>query len=423
MFLTPCLIELRFLKKTIMMSITILMLMLARCSIADEALGQLSGSHQESVSKVCESSSVKTCQDLSVKNLRVIKNEAMEFPGVETLYSQENQIGDSYQFTSEAGSYAIFTADEKSSSIFGFLNTKDGRHFIIEKSEIDHVLIESDAKLFEDEIVLKNTTSNSLLVNPFLFWTTERTEMIPVRVKFYFTSEFSRQTVNVDLYVKALVEITNKGFINSGANMRIVKHTVEKSDIVESKDVKTNTEKLLQHFLQSKPIVELLDGHDIAILLFPAYKECKTDPEAKCNCGATYMSNSVRAMENVGLVRKDCGVGQYSLGHVLGKMFGGGDFKQYGRWNGVFGYASLFEGNDGCLESRTILANSRKLPGCEEPPRLNGYSAPDVCRRDLVVGPCDVVDTGLQTGRGYHEIRLGTLRSFIRTYVSVFLSK
>ena len=45
-----------------------------------------------------------------------------------------------------------------------------------------------------------------------------------------------------------------------------------------------------------------------------------------------------------------------------------------------------------------IFRNSRKLNGCKEPPRLNAYSGPNVCRRDLIVGSCEVIETGLITG-------------------------
>ena len=304
----------------------LLMLLMAYSDLANanEALGELSESYEESESEVCKSASAKTCQDISVPNIGVINNFVMDFPGVETLYSQNNIIGDSRQFYSESGSYALFTSDENSRSIFGFLNTVDGRHFIIERSENDHVLIESDPKLFKDELVLRSRYKP-------ITGTKQNSEIVPARVKFYYTNEFSKQTFNIDIYAKTLVETTNIGFTNSGVRIRIVKYTVEKSDVVESDDIKTNTKKLLQKFRESKPSSELLDGHEIAILLFPAYTECKADPGATCSCGAAYTLSSVqKPFWNVGLVRKDCGVGQYSLGHVLGKMFGGGDVKQEG---------------------------------------------------------------------------------------------
>ena len=34
------------------------------------------------------------------------------------------------------------------------------------------------------------------------------------------------------------------------------------------------------------------------------------------------------------------------------------------------------------------------MPGCEASPRINAYSGPHVCHRDLIVGQCGVGDTG-----------------------------
>ena len=133
------------------------------------------------------------------------------------------------------------------------------------------------------------------------------------------------------------------------------------SNIDETTETKDNTEKLLDKFYNLKHSRnELLDGADVAILLFPPYQECLTTT-TRCSCGSVYKENSIITRNNIGVVRKDCATAWYTLGHNLGQMFGAGlnrEVSNGGYRNKAFpshGYAKILP-KSRCKGTRTILS-------------------------------------------------------------------
>jgi len=417
--------------------------------ITPEKIVNLPPVYKKSSSPACSSSSAKTCQDVQVDNFKILNQNVIEFPGVGNLIAESkvyhsisnlSSVVSSQTFTSEEGSFGMLTVNNDRQSLFAFLNTEDDRYFTIEKSGRDHVLIELDREILKDETILvkdqKRRRSTSFLsqngpfgggiegrpIGPIFvddgpvfndgsqFLNNDEffipTGSVIGKVIFYTSPEFRQITSNIEDFVESIVAITNNGFENSGVNIRITASKIVNSNIIESTETKDNTEKLLDKFYNLKHSRnELLDGADIAILLFPPYQECST-PTTRCSCGSVYKENSIITRNNIGVVRKDCATAWYTLGHNLGQMFGAGlnrEVSNGGYRNKAFpshGYAKLLP-QSRCKGTRTILSYSQaRKPRCENIPwgRLNGYSSPNVCYFGKTIYDCEHSNGETYTG-------------------------
>eukprot|EP00091_Calanus_sinicus_P015252 TRINITY_DN3331_c0_g1_i2.p1 TRINITY_DN3331_c0_g1~~TRINITY_DN3331_c0_g1_i2.p1 ORF type:complete len:312 (-),score=57.06 TRINITY_DN3331_c0_g1_i2:31-966(-) len=287
--------------------------------ITPEKIVNLPPVYKKSSSPAC--SLAKTCQDVKVENFKILNQNVIEFPGVGNLIaeskvyhsiSNQSSVVSSQTFTSEEGSFGMLTVNNDRNSLFAFLNTEDDRYFTIEKSGRDHVLIELDPEILKDETILvkdqRRRRSTSFLPQTGSFGGIEGRPIGPVRIDdrpflnkddfftsmgsvigkviFYTTPEFRQITSNIEDYVESIVAITNNGFENSGVNIRITASKIVNSNIIETTETKDNTEKLLDTFYNLKHSRnELLDGADVAILLFPPYQECSI-PTTRCSCGS-----------------------------------------------------------------------------------------------------------------------------------------
>lgn len=217
-------------------------------------------------------------------------------------------------------------------------------------------------------------------------------------VAFYYTKGFRDVESDIEGYINERLEQVNQGFRDSGVNIEAVKYKVPKcnwrgemnhpkdlrdkkyfirlSTINETEELKTDAGKLLEEFKRSiednykyltYSFTEPNYDYDIAILLFPAYEECRGN--RKCSCGAVYESNSIHNRQlNVGTVRKDCGKFLFTLGHNIGEMFGGGQNREVQRGKYVnpsfpeYGYAKLLfqQTEQSCLMQSVMKSQIKK---------------------------------------------------------------
>ena len=187
--------------------------------------------------------------------------------------------------------------------------------------------------------------------------TTDTTTIVTFSVKFYYTPMFADHTDDIDGFINEVLAVTNQGFINSKAPVRVQSCGSEMASFEETGDGRAD----FSSFYQMKGSVEELRGTADAASLLVTYSTA-------CGFGTT---DTTRNGHTITLGMKHCMLSYYVLGHELGHNFGLLHNKEQGT-NPYYadGHGYLLPGG----KYKTIQAYSTSLGERD----INYYSNPDV---------------------------------------------
>ena len=307
----------------------------------------------------CKGPYVKMCQPVSI-NINKLGDQKLQLGIIEGDLDFEGPVGETSNSFLYANDDAEVTITEHNGHIYGHASLDNGEDYDIEYCGNDiHVVKQMDRSrmpranhLMNGEVgnVATRTEEPEMSV-------TDTTTIVTFSIKFYYTPQFATVTAKVDGFIKQAIAVTNQGFINSKAPLRVQSCGSERTTFDEI----VNSDEMWDKFTTYIGTAEELRGTADAATLLVADSDV---------CGLSNM-DATGSGETITLIAKSCVLTQYVLGHELGHNLGLGHNKEQ-EANEIYpdGLGYLIPGG----KYMTIQAYSSKLEEME----INYYSNPDV---------------------------------------------
>jgi len=357
---------------------SIVLLLITLCSVPTLAIDLFTFVSDPEVSTEniapCQSQGILSCTVVQI-NFSALDEKSLTLPGECTVTFVDSPQEDSFFFQDDAGTEATFTRG-KSNNLIGNVLYSDGRDFTLEPCKAFkgcHVWMEEDETHWVDEesVLLTDeemryTDVNSRQATSALIQQgkDDSTTVVTYSVMIYYTPEFEAVTDDIPLFVSQVIAETNQGYINSGLPLRIRLLCIAAATLHDTVDPHT----MMYQFSKYKPLDELRNSADAALLLVREFGKCGGAPTNGFMSGNTWL-----------VVTKRCALGDLSFGHEMAHLFGcGHDVK-----TGLNEYYSYGQGkiiNE--LGVRTIMAYDY-FPGFR---RVNWYSSPDLRYQGVATG-------------------------------------
>ena len=307
----------------------------------------------------CKGPYVKLCQPVAI-NITKLGDQKLQLGIIEGDLDFVGPVGETSNSFMYANDNAEVTITEHNGDIYGHASLDNGEDYDIEYCGNNiHVVKQMDRNNMPGTKHVQNDEvgiEGSRIGQPAMR-TTDTTTIVTFSVKFYYTPQFAAVTADIDGFINQAIAVTNQGFINSKAPLRVQSCGSEKTTIDE---VKKNEEMWSKFNSMKGSAKELRGTADAAALLVADSDVCGLGNMDATGNGGTITLNA-----------KGCVMTMYVLGHELGHNFGLGHNKEQGP-NESYpeGLGYLLPGG----KYMTIQAYSSKLGEKE----INYYSNPDV---------------------------------------------
>jgi len=307
----------------------------------------------------CKGPYVKMCQPVSI-NITKLGDQKLQLGIIEGDLDFVGPVGETSNSFLYANDDAEVTITEHNGDIYGHASLDNGEDYDIEYCGNNvHVVKQMDRNSMPGANHLMNDEVGNMAsrIDEPEMRVTDTTTIVTFSVKFYYTPQFAAVTADVDGFINQAIAVTNQGFINSKAPLRVQSCGSEKTTF----DEVVNNNIMWAKFTKYKGTAkELRDTADAAALLVSTSDVCGLGNMDATGNGETITLNS-----------KGCVLTQYVLGHELGHNFGLSHNKEQGA-NEIYpdGLGYLLPGG----KYMTIQAYSSKYGERE----INYYSNPDV---------------------------------------------
>lgn len=274
--------------------------------------------------------------------------------------SKVNQLSEdpeSWEYEDNNGTEAVLTwmGDE----MYGHINLGHGNMFVIEPTMTAKMLVlkEEDTSTWEDgddaveeEVEMRDavapaphlveqgladrTTMRAVETNappdPDLVrkGKEDKTKLATFTVTVYITKEFKRKVANPKLVIDGMIAMTNQGYINSGALIRIALHCIQETNIGDGQSLS----KTLQDFTNLGPAAYIRKSADTALLL--VYKFMS-------GCGKNNF-DQIGSGKTLGVSSKECEK-NYVFAHEIAHGLGLGHEKSYGESSTDYSHGMIFK--------------------------------------------------------------------------------
>merc|ERR1712002_746372 len=265
----------------------------------------------------CHSEDILSCTVVQI-NFSALDEQSLSLPGDCTVTFVDSPQEDSFYFESEDGTEATF-ARGKSNNLIGNVLYSDGRDFTLEPCRAFkgcHVWMEEDETHWVEEDSVpetdeerKNAKVNDRQATSALIQQgrDDSTTVVTYSVMFYYTPEFASITDDIPLLVSLMIAETNQGYINSGIPLRVRSHCIAAATLHDHPHHVT----MLDQFSQYKPIDELRNSADAAVLLIK-----------KFDVWGVAKQNTFETGNTISVIQKGGALGHFVLGHEIGHNFG-----------------------------------------------------------------------------------------------------